>query len=190
MKKRPIVRLALGAAAALLGLVIAPVLTTSAASAAPLGGGGTYTCTGGNIPPGTYKSMLITGLCYMKAGTIVVRGNLTVGARALLDAGANPGDPPSKPVVTATVHVGGNVFVGKGAVLVLGCSPNLLGICPNGLTFDSIRGNLTAIGALADVIHGTAIGGNLTVLGGGGGAADGCGVAGWAWAGINGPRHR
>ncbi len=117
--------------------------------------------------------MLITGLCYMRAGTIVIRGDLTVGPRALLDAGANPGDPRSKPVVTATVRVGGNVFVGKGAVLVLGCSPNLLGICPHGLTFDSIGGSLTAVDALAEVLHGTSISGNATIVGGGGGAAGG-----------------
>jgi hypothetical protein len=173
MKNRPFVRLARGATAALLGLVIAPVLTTSAVSAAPQWGGGTYTCTGGNVPPGTYQSMLVTGLCYMKVGTIVIRGNLTVGPGALLDAGANPGDPRSNPVVTATVRVAGNVFVGNGAVLVLGCSPNLLNACPHGLTFDSIGGSLTAVGALADVLHGTAIGGNVTVVGGGGGAVGG-----------------
>jgi hypothetical protein len=177
MKLRPIT---LGAAAALLGLVIAPVLTASAASAAPAGGGGGggYTCTGGNVAPGTYRSMLITGVCYMPAGTIVVRRNLTVAPGALLDAGANPGDPASSPVVTATVRVGGNVFVGKGAVLVLGCSPNLLGICSRGLTFDSIGGNLTARGALANVVHGTSIGGNVSLVGGGGGAAGGAASGG------------
>jgi hypothetical protein len=170
MKIRPIT---LGAAVALLGLVIAPVLTASAASAAPADGGGAYTCTGGNVPPGSYPSILVTGLCYMPAGTVVVRGNVTVAPGALLDAGANPDDPAASPVVTATVRIGGNVFVGKGAVLVLGCSPNLLGICPRGLTFDSIGGNLTAVGALADVIHGTSIGGSVSVVGGGGGAAGG-----------------
>ncbi len=163
----------LGAAAALLGLVIAPVLTASAASAAPAYGGGAYTCTGGNVPAGTYRSILVTGVCYMPAGTIVVRGNVTVAPGALLDAGANPGDPASSPAVTATVRIRGNVFVGQGAVLVLGCSPNLLSICPTALTFDSIGGNLIARGALANVIHGTSIGGNVSVVGGGGGAAGG-----------------
>ncbi len=165
--------IALGAAGAVLGLVIAPVLSASAASATPADGGGAYTCTGGNVAAGTYKSILITGLCYMPAGTIVVRGNVTVAPGALLDAGANPGDPASSPVVTATVHIRGNVFVGKGAVLVLGCSPNLLSICPTALTFDSIGGNLIARDALANVVHGTSIGGNVSVVGGGGGAAGG-----------------
>jgi|HubBroStandDraft_1064217.scaffolds.fasta_scaffold02862_4 hypothetical protein len=178
VKNRLFARLAIGAAAALLGPVIAPVLMTSAVSAAPLGGGGPYTCTGGNIHPGTYRSMLITGLCYMKTGTIVIRRDLTVGPGALLDAGASPGDPSSKPVVTATVRIGGSVFVDKGAVLVLGCGPTLLSICPHGVTFDSIGGNLTAVGALADVVHYTAISGNVTVAGGGGGAAGGANSSG------------
>jgi hypothetical protein len=160
-------------AAAVLGLVMAPVLTASAASAAPAYGGGGYTCTGGNVAPGTYTSILITGVCYMPAGTIVVRGNLTVAPGALLDAGANPGDPASSPVVTATVQIRGNVFVGQGAVLVLGCSPDLLDICPTALTFDSIGGNLISSNALANVVHGTSIGGNVSVVGGGSGAAGG-----------------
>jgi hypothetical protein len=172
MKQRPIARLALGAAAALLGLVIAPVLTASAASAAPAGGGGGYTCTGGNVPPGTYRSILVTGVCYMPAGTIVVRGNLTVAPGALLDA-VSPGDPLSKPVVPATVLIGGNVFVGKGAVLVLGCSPNISCSSPPGISFDRIGGDLTAIGALGVVVHSATIGGSVSVLGGGGGAAGG-----------------
>jgi len=83
--------MALGAAAALLGLMIAPVLTASAASAAPLDGGGTYTCTGGNVPSGTYNSILVTGVCFAPVGTITVRGNLTIAPGALLDA-VTPGD--------------------------------------------------------------------------------------------------
>jgi hypothetical protein len=169
MKKR---LMALGAAVALLGLMIVPVLTASAASAAPLWNGGkTYICTGGNIPPGTYKSILVTGVCYTPKGTIVVRKNLTVAPGALLDA-VTPGDPPGKhPVVPATVLIGGNVFVGKGAVLLLGCSPNISCGSPPGISFDRIRGNLTAIGAQAVVVHSASIGGNFSLIGGGGGAA-------------------
>jgi hypothetical protein len=171
MHKRPIARMALGAATALLGLVIAPALTASAASAAPLGGGGgAYTCTGGNVPPGTYSSILITGVCYMPAGTIVVRGNLAVAPGALLDA-VTPGDPPASPVVPATVLIRGNVFVGKGAVLLFGCSPNISCSNPPGISFDRIGGNLTAVGAQGVVVHDASIGGSASLLGGGGGAA-------------------
>jgi hypothetical protein len=173
MTIRTIPRMALGAAVALLGLVIALVLTASAASAAPHdGGGGPYTCTGGNVPSGTYNSILITGVCFAPVGTITVRGNLIIAPGALLDA-VTPGDPPTGPVVPATVRIGGNVLVGKGAVLALGCSPNISCSNPPGISFDRVGGNLTAIGALAVVIHSATIRGSVTIIGGGGGAAGG-----------------
>jgi hypothetical protein len=50
------------------------IATAAAASAAPSWGGHQYDCTGGNVPSGTYDSMIITGICYMPAGTVVVRG--------------------------------------------------------------------------------------------------------------------
>jgi len=177
--KTIIARIALGATAALIGLTAPTVLTASAASAAPTGGGGgAYTCTGGNIAPGTYRSIIVTGVCYMPAGTIVIRKNLTVAPGALLDA-VTPGDPPGKhPVVPATVRIGGNVFVGKGAVLVLGCSPNISCSSPPGISFDRVGGNITAIGSLAVVIHSATIGGSVSVLGGGGGAAGGANSGG------------
>ena len=73
------------------------IATATAASASPAWGGHEYHCSGGNVPSGTYDSMLITGICYMPAGTIVVRGNLTVAPGALLDA-ATPGDPVANPL--------------------------------------------------------------------------------------------
>ena len=150
------------------------VATTTAASASPSWGGNRYNCTGGNVPAGTYDSVIITGICYMPAGTIVVRGDLTVAPGALLDA-ATPGDPAANPLLPATVLVGGNVRVGRRGVLVLGCSP--AGGC-TGVTYDRIRGNLTAIGALGVVIQAVSIGGSATVLGGGGGVAGGAGSGG------------
>jgi hypothetical protein len=174
---KPIARVALGATVALLALMVPAVLTTSAASAAPTGGGSAYTCTGGNIAPGTYGSIIVTGICYMPAGTIVVRHNLTVGPGALLDA-VTPGDPHAHPVVPATVLIGGNVFVSKDAVLVLGCSPNIACSNPPGISFDRVGGNITAIDAQAVVLHSATIGGNVTVLGGGGGAAGGANSGG------------
>jgi len=175
-----IARMALGATVALIGLTVPTVLTASAASAAPTGAGngGAHTCTGGNIAAGTYSSITVTGICYMPAGTIVVRHDLTVAPGALLDA-VTPGDPPGKhPVVPATVRIGGNVFVGKGAVLVLGCSPNISCSSPPGISFDRVGGNITAIGSLAVVIHSATIGGSVSVRGGGGGAAGGANSGG------------
>ncbi len=169
MKTKIILRMALGVSVALLGL-IAPVFMASGASAAPVGGGG-YDCTGGNVPAGTYRSVIITGVCYMPAGNVVIRGDLTVAPKALLDA-VTPGDPTTgTPVVPATVVVGGNVFVGSGAVLLLGCSPNISCSNPPGITFDRIGGNLIAAGAQGVVVHSASIRGSAYLFGGGGGAA-------------------
>lgn len=133
--------------------------------------------------------MTITGACYMPAGTIRVRGDLTVTPGAWLDA-VTPGDglavappadfpiqlaPAGTPLVPATLSVGGNVKVDAGAVLLLGCSPNIS--CPQAVTHDWIGGNLTADQALGVFVHSTSVGGNFTVSGGGGGQSvvDGAG---------------
>ncbi len=132
--------------------------------------GKTYECTSGNVPAGTYSSVKITGDCYMPTGTVKVLGDLSVAPGALLDA-VTPGDPSSAPVVPATVIVGGNVWVGKGAVLLFGCSPNISCSMPPGITYDRIGGNLTADGALGVVLHSASVDGNVSLRGGGGGAA-------------------
>ena len=158
------------ALAATLSMVL---IGTGTVSASPLSASTTstskpYTCTshhGGIVPPGTYSSLLISGVCYAPAGTVIVKGNLTVAPGALLDAAATLGDPLASPLLLATVIVGGNVTVGRGAVLVLGCSP--AGGC-TGVTYDHIGGNLTAIKAQAVLVQAVAIGGSVTVLGGGG----------------------
>ena len=175
MNVRQFLRMTGVAAAALL-----VPLSTSAASAAPLPSdyqypGQAYNCTGGDVPAGTYNSMIISGICYMPAGNVSVRGDVNVTPGALLDA-VTPGDPTSgTPVVPATVLIGGNVFVGKGGVLLFGCSPDSACANPPGISFDHIRGNLIAIGAQGVVVHSASIGGSVYVSGGGGGpVAEGC----------------
>jgi hypothetical protein len=156
--------------AALLAMVALP---TSVASAAATTGSGAsqYDCTGGNVPPGTYGSMIITGVCTMNTGNVTIKGNLQVAPKALLDA-VTPNDPASKPTVPAVVTIRGNVLVDAGAVLLLGCSPNISCGPPSpGITYDRIGGNLTALGAQGVVVHSATIGGYVTVLGGGGGKA-------------------
>ncbi len=160
-------------------LLFGVLAASGTASASPVISG--YTCSGGNVPAGTYSSITVTGVCSMSAGTIEVRGNVTVEPGALLDA-VTPGDglavapppdfpiqllPSGTPLVPATLLVGGNVTVGAGGVLFLGCSPNIS--CPQAVTYDRIGGNLTASGALGVVVHSTSIGGNFTVSRGGGG---------------------
>lgn len=142
-----------------------------------------YDCSSGNVPPGTYGWLTISGVCTATTGTIVVRHDLVVQPGALLDD-ITPGDgplntlpsslatylatpPAGTPLISATVDVGGNVFVGKGAALLLGCSPNAT--CAGGITEGSIGGSLVADGALGVVVHSTQIGGNVSIRGGGDG---------------------
>lgn len=188
MRLRTVLRAGMSATAVSLGLVLVPAVVASAAPGPhmrfqphlPAGlhvpgpdgyfTGPTYDCVGGVIPPGTYQSVIVTGVCYMPAGNITVHGNVTVAPGALLDA-VSKGDPASTPVVPATVDIGGNVQVGAGADLLFGCSPNITCTKPPGITYDRIQGNLTAMGAQGVVIHSATIGGNVTITGGGGGAA-------------------
>ena len=72
------------------GLFVTGGVTAASASTGGVVHG--YDCTGGDVPPGVYQNMLITGVCYMPAGAITVLGNLTVAPGALLDNGS-PGDP-------------------------------------------------------------------------------------------------
>jgi hypothetical protein len=155
-------------------LVASFAVATVPASARPAAHG-SYTCAGGTVAPGTYANMKITGVCGMPAGNVVVQGNLDVAPGALLDAVA-PGDPADAPLVPAVLTVAGNVSVGSGAVLIMGCSPFV--ICNQGVTYDSVGGNVSAKGALGVVIHSSSIGGNVDVNGGGGGAAGGAGSGG------------
>jgi Protein of unknown function (DUF3224) len=154
-------------------VLFALIATAGAASAQPVQTSRTYVCTGGNIPAGTYGSIIVKGVCYMPAGTVVIKHDLIIGPKALLDA-VTPGDPPANPQLPATVLIGGNVKVGKGAVLLLGCSPDQG--CNGGVNYDRIGGSVTGVGDLSVVVHSATIRGNVTLLGGGGGVA--CAVPG------------
>ncbi len=174
-EKQRVSRLSKVAVFATSALLVGVFASAAGATPRPADEGGhpnyVYNCTGGNVPSGTYSSVVISGVCFMPAGNIVIRGNLDISGGALLDA-VTPGDPPTgTPVVPATVVVGGNVFVGHGGVLLFGCSPNISCSNPPGISYDRIRGNLIAIGAEGVVVHSAAIGGNMLISGGGGGAA-------------------
>jgi Protein of unknown function (DUF3224) len=145
--------------------------TASAQSAQTTQTGRTYVCAGTstgvtNIPAGRYRSVIVKGVCSMNAGTVIIRQDLILGPGALLDA-VTPGDPTANPTLPATVLVGGNVKVGKGAVLLLGCSPDQG--CNGGVNYDRVGGSITGVGDLAVVVHSATIGGDVTLLGGGGG---------------------
>jgi hypothetical protein len=114
-------------------------------------------CSGGSIAPGQYDSITVTGFCTMPGGVINVRGDLTIAPGAGLDA-----------ITAVTLRVDGNLNVGAGGILGLGCSPEA------GCSFtthDSVNGTLNA-SQPADLLVHSAILGSLSSVGGS--AAVGC----------------
>src|SRR6516225_6683348 len=107
-------RILLGAA-----MVVALLGITGTASAAP-SGTQPYTCTGGDIPSGSYSSITVTGFCDVVPDAVInVTGNLNVAAGALFDAQSAP----------STISVGHNVTAAAGSFLGLGCQPmNTIGM--------------------------------------------------------------
>ena len=113
----------LGTLAATGALVLSGGPALSAAVAAPTPGA--YTCTGGDfstgdfvpVPSGTYSSLTIAGACVVGPGTtITIVGNLNVAPGAVFDA----------QTFQSTITVGHNVTAGAGALLGLGCQPDML----------------------------------------------------------------
>jgi hypothetical protein len=161
-----VVRPLLVGSIALLSLIGSPL------AAGASGSHGGLTCSGGSatpnfspsiIPPGSYESITVTGTCLIPGGTVDVDGKLSVEAGATLIA--NFPASPQGPEGDAILKVGGNVSVGQGATLLMGCAPSF-GCAVT--TPDRVGGNLRADGALGVVLHAVTIGGNLTIRGGGG----------------------
>jgi hypothetical protein len=140
-----------------------------AAIIVPLGSassGGSFTCTGGSIPAGTYASLTIAGPCALDSGSVSVVGNATVASGGELLAAFGGSD----------LTVGRNLSVLNNGILVLGCEPEAF-TCFNDpdqvvgtlSTNDRIGGNLTSTGALAVLVHHSAVTHNVVQSGGGGG---------------------
>jgi hypothetical protein len=134
-----------------LALTLLAVAASSAVAARP----GSATCSGGTIAAGTYSSLKVTGVCSFGGGTVTVRHNLVVAAGATLN------DHAASPLTT--VHVGGNVLVGKGGILGLGTYN------PSAPHDSVVDGNVIADQPLSLYISFTTIHGNLISHGGGGG---------------------
>jgi hypothetical protein len=116
---------------------------------------GNVTCHRGTVAAGTYRSLAIAGSCTLaSSGTVTVRHDLVIRRAAFFNA-----------ATAATLNVRGDVWVKAHAVAILGCSPDL----GCAATSDNhIRGDLTAAGAWATVVHGTTTRGDVRFLGGGG----------------------
>jgi hypothetical protein len=147
------------------GVGVAP--STAGATSAPAHG---YTCTGGNpnaptpVPPGSYNSVTVTGVCVV-AGTVQIAGGLTIAPNAALLATDSPGCAQ-----IAHLDVAGGIRVQNNAVLFLGDSNNRPDAgtgCPT--SHDVVAGGIVGLDANSVVVHGTTINGGLSLTGGGGG---------------------
>jgi hypothetical protein len=133
----------LAAAAFATGAVALP----GVASAAPA-----ETCDGGTLGAGPYNNVTVTESCSVTAD-VTINGNLTIANDAVF-MGYGP-----------TVHVTGNVKVGKGAQLLLGWNAEEGELGP-----DVVDGNIQANQPLALYVGNVTVHGN--VVSNGGGTAD------------------
>ncbi len=126
-----------------------------------------YTCSGGEIPSGTYARIKVTGDCQVAADAVIrVKGNVYVAQGAVFDAQSAP----------SRITVEGNVTGARGSVVGLGCQPpsatgNSAHECaldPTGQSTIAVRGNLTATKAALVALNGITVNGNVTLIGGGG----------------------
>lgn len=160
-----------GSAVLALGALMA---TSGVAAASP-----PATCSGTPSSPGTlagnYPSgVRIEGACEVNGGHAEVHGTLTLASGADLIAAFALNDVGGSG--TSSLTVLGNVRVESGASLLLGCDPGHFACIddpsqehPTLTSADYISGNLTETAPLGVVLHNTAIGGNVTETGGGGG---------------------
>lgn len=146
-------------------MVVALLGITGIASAAP--SRSPYTCTGGDIPSGTYASITVTGFCdVVPDAVITVAGNLSVAPGAFFDAQSAP----------STITIGHNVTAGAGSIVGLGCqpfgyvahAPHTCAVEPDGHSVITINGNVTATDADTVLLNGITVARNVTLTGGGG----------------------
>ena len=141
----------LGASVAL----VAMALPASALAASP----GPGTCSGRTMAAGTYSSFTVTGTCTIAHGAnLHINGDLTVAA------GASLNDHGAELWKAAQMHIAGDVYVGKGAVLGLGWNS------PNGegsLGPDTVGGDIVASQPLALQLGQITVGGDVISNGGG-----------------------
>jgi hypothetical protein len=151
----------LAVSAGAVALVLSGTAGASANSTAPVA----YTCTGGDIPSGSYSSLTVTGPCDVADNAVIsVADNVFVAPHAVLDAQSAP----------STITIGGNVTAVTGSLLGLGCQPDLTfarhpcTVDATGSSTITVEGSITAVGADTVLINGITVKGNVTLAGGGG----------------------
>ena len=140
-------------------LVVCGFASTAAAS--PNGLPGPPVCSSaGKSVSGTHANLTIWGNAVVRGGrTLTVKGDLRIAPGGCLDA-----------FTLGTVTVGGDILVGKGAILALGCTPNAIGPtppCGTHTTNDTVGGSILANRPLTMYLDGNHIAGNVISQGGG-----------------------
>ena len=162
-------------AALLMPVGILAVPGTATATTTP----STVTCGSSSIPGdlsgGTYSSVTVAGECAVSAGQVVVTGNVTVDpGAALIAAFATDAKAPG----TSGLTVDGDISVGSGGTLILGCEAAAFACFDdpnqNSPTLNSpatVKGSVTATDPLGVIVHLATIGGDAVQTGGGGGVS-------------------
>jgi len=148
----------------LVALATALAVGVSAPAASAWEPGGPPICSSIGEPiEGSYQNLTITGNRWVGAGAeLQVSGNLTIPRGACLDA-----------FTLGEVHVRGNIVVGSGAILALGCTLGSIGPgepCESQSTDDTVGGSILAFHPLTMYLDGDTIGGSVVSVGGGPGA--------------------
>lgn len=145
-----------------LALSAAPAMAAAPPTAPPAA----YTCTGGEIPSGNYASLTVTGACSVAPGAVItIAANVIVASGASLDAQSAP----------STITIGRNLNGAAGSFVGLGCQPpsftgNSAHECvvqPEGHSTITVNGNITVNGAVAVMLNGITVHGNVVLTGGG-----------------------
>lgn len=132
----------------------------------------------GVLAAGTYRGAVVRGLCAVNAGHVHVIGTLLVtrGSAMIAAFGRNDKTHHGGSALTVT----GDVIVGRGGTLVLGCKANPGGTgfpCvddpsknrPTLTSVGRVSGNIVETAPLGVIVHNSVIGGGVTETGGGGG---------------------
>ncbi|MDN5767607.1 MAG: hypothetical protein L0H96_05645 [Humibacillus sp.] len=150
------------AAAGALALSGGPAMAAGSSTQTPKA----YTCTGGEIPSGSYARIAVKGACTVPAkAKIRVVGNVFVAAGATFDAQSAP----------STITVGGNVIGAAGSLVGLGCQPesytgNSAHPCtvePRRHSTITVKGNVWVTDAAAVLLNGITIRGSVALWSGG-----------------------
>ena len=136
-------------------------------------------CSGTPKAPGVLTgrytgNVVVKGACEVNAGRAVVGGDLSLAPGSVLLAAFALNDKTGSGASSLSVH--GNLQVGAGATLQLGCNPQNFACLddphPNKPTLsshDTVGGDLTSRLPLGVIVHNVSIADDVTQIGGGGG---------------------